>query len=53
MGLLRALFITAIVFFVSRLIHERFVDKLESQSLKTKLSQYVPLIIVFLIELLL
>ena len=53
MGLLRALFITSIVFFVSRLIQERFVDTLQSESLKIKLSQYVPLIIVFLIELLL
>ena len=52
MGLLRALFITATVFFVTRIILERFVNYLPER-IRPMLAPHIPLVVVFLIELLL
>lgn len=52
MGLLRALFITAVVFFVTRIILERFVNYLPER-VQPMLAPHIPLVVVFLIELLL
>ena len=52
MGLLRALFITAVVFFVTRIILERFVNYLPER-VRPMLAPHIPLVGVFLIELLL
>ena len=52
MGLLRALFITSAVFFVTRILLERFVNYLPER-VRPMLAPHIPLVVVFLIELLL
>ena len=52
MGLLRALFITAAVFFVTRIVLERFVSYLPER-IQPTITPHIPLVVVFMIELLL
>ena len=52
MGLLRALFITAVVFFIVRVVTDRFLAMLPEVAQATLLP-HLPLVVVFLIELLL
>ena len=52
MGLLRALFIASVVFFVTRIVLERFVNYLPER-VRPMLAPHIPLVVVFLVELLL
>lgn len=52
MGLLRALMITAVVFFLTRIIVDRFLTYLP-ESIHPSILPNIPLILVFIVELLL
>ena len=52
MGLIRAIIITAIVFFVARLLNERFVDHFPS-SIRSTVKPNTAIIIIFIVEMLL
>ena len=51
MGLLRALIITAVVFFVTRIINERFMTYLP-ESFRPTIQPHIPLVVIFLVEVL-